>query len=90
MTRAISYHNLLVALDATRSLNNGLPGSLARWIQALDLKTEDRVFHLGCGVGYYTAIMADVVGPDGSVVACVKWIPIWPLAPERTWRLIQM
>ena len=64
------YHNLLVALDATRSLNNGLPGSLARWIQALDLNTGDRVFHLGCGVGYYTAIMAEVVGPDGSVVAC--------------------
>jgi protein-L-isoaspartate(D-aspartate) O-methyltransferase len=64
------YHNLLVALDATRALNNGLPGSLARWIQALVLKMGDRVFHLGCGVGYYTAIMAEVVGPDGSVVAC--------------------
>jgi protein-L-isoaspartate(D-aspartate) O-methyltransferase len=32
------------------------------------LKPGDRVFHLGCGVGYYTAIMAEVVGAGGSVV----------------------
>jgi protein-L-isoaspartate(D-aspartate) O-methyltransferase len=30
----------------------------------------ERVYHLGCGVGYYTAIMAEVVGPKGSVVGC--------------------
>ncbi len=36
---------------------------------ALDLEAGSRVYHLGCGVGYYTAIMAEVVGPDGSVVA---------------------
>ncbi|HXN35426.1 MAG TPA: methyltransferase domain-containing protein, partial [Opitutaceae bacterium] len=29
----------------------------------------DRVFHLGCGLGYYSAIMAEVVGPRGSVIA---------------------
>jgi protein-L-isoaspartate(D-aspartate) O-methyltransferase len=63
------YHNVLIALDASRGINNGEPGSLAQWINALDLKTDERVFHLGCGVGYYTAIMAEVVGPGGSVVA---------------------
>jgi protein-L-isoaspartate(D-aspartate) O-methyltransferase len=63
------YHNVPIALDTTRDLNNGQPGSLARWIDALDLKRGDRVFHLGCGVGYYTAIMAEVVGVGGSVVA---------------------
>lgn len=41
---------------------------LARWINALDLRAGDRAYHLGCGVGYYTAIMAEVVGPGGSVV----------------------
>jgi protein-L-isoaspartate O-methyltransferase len=34
----------------------------------MDLKAGDRVYHLGCGGGYYTAIMAEIVGPGGSVV----------------------
>lgn len=63
------YHNVLIAIDAARYLNNGQPSALARWIEALDLRAGDRVFHLGCGTGYYTAIMADVVGAGGSVVA---------------------
>jgi protein-L-isoaspartate(D-aspartate) O-methyltransferase len=63
------YHNVPVALDAGRDLNNGQPGTLAKWIDALDLKSGDRVFHLGCGVGYYTAIIAEVVGPAGQVLA---------------------
>ena len=32
------YHNVLVALDPARHLNNGQPSALARWIAALDLK----------------------------------------------------
>jgi protein-L-isoaspartate(D-aspartate) O-methyltransferase len=63
------YHDILVAIDARRELNNGQPSALAAWINALDLKAGDRVFHLGCGVGYYTAIVAEVVGSSGSVVA---------------------
>ncbi len=63
------YHNVLVALDPERYLNNGQPSALARWIAALDLKPGNRVYHLGCGVGYYTAIMAEIVGPGGQVVA---------------------
>jgi protein-L-isoaspartate(D-aspartate) O-methyltransferase len=63
------YHNVLIALDTTRRLNNGLPSALAAWINRLNLKFGDRVFHLGCGAGYYTAIMAELVGSEGSVVA---------------------
>jgi protein-L-isoaspartate(D-aspartate) O-methyltransferase len=61
------YHNLVVPLDISRDINNGQPSALGRWINAMDLKPGDRVYHLGCGVGYYTAIMAEVVGPTGSV-----------------------
>src|ERR1039458_10758181 len=43
------YHDVLIALDTTRNLNNGQPSALATWINALNLKTGDRVFHLGCG-----------------------------------------
>jgi protein-L-isoaspartate(D-aspartate) O-methyltransferase len=63
------YRNVLVALDASRMLNNGHPGSLARWLDALDLQPGERVVHLGCGTGYYTAIMAEMVGPHGGVLA---------------------
>jgi protein-L-isoaspartate(D-aspartate) O-methyltransferase len=63
------YHNVLVALDPNRHLNNGQPSALARWIDVLELQPGDRVYHLGCGVGYYTAIMAEVVGAGGRVAA---------------------
>lgn len=63
------YHNVLVALDPDRHLNNGQPSALARWIDALELRPGDRVYHLGCGVGYYTAITAEVVGAGGRVAA---------------------
>jgi protein-L-isoaspartate(D-aspartate) O-methyltransferase len=63
------YHNVLVALDPDRQLNNGQPSALARWIDALELEPGDRLYHLGCGVGYYTAIMAEVVGAGGRVAA---------------------
>lgn len=63
------YHNVLIALDASRGINNGQPSALARWIAALDLDENARVFHIGCGAGYYTAIMAEVAGPAGNVLA---------------------
>src|SRR5260370_28571769 len=58
------YHNVVISLDRAKDINNGQPGSLARWIEALALKPGERVYHLGGGVGYYTAIMAAVVGPQ--------------------------
>ncbi len=63
------YHNVAVAIDATRDLFNGAPSVVARGIDALDLRAGDRVLHVGCGVGYYSAIMARCVGPRGAVVA---------------------
>ena len=63
------YHNVTIALDASRNLCNGQPGSLAAWISALDVRPGNRVYHLGCGVGYFTAIIAEVVGITGQVIA---------------------
>lgn len=63
------YHNVVVVLDAAGDINNGQPSALAHWINGLELQPGNRVYHLGCGVGYYTAIIAEVVGPGGSVVA---------------------
>ena len=62
------YADISVALDAAHNLYNGAPGILGAWIDALDLHEGDRVFHVGGGTGYYTAIIAHVVGPRGRVV----------------------
>lgn len=62
------YDNVLVALDASRQLNNGEPAALLRCLDALDLVPGERFLHVGCGVGYYTAIAARAVAP-GEVVA---------------------
>lgn len=62
------YHNIVIALDKSADINNGQPGALAKWIDGMELKPGERAYHLGCGVGYYTAVMAEVVGPEGSVV----------------------
>jgi protein-L-isoaspartate(D-aspartate) O-methyltransferase len=77
------YHNVVIALDAAHDLNNGQPSSLARWIDALDLKPGDRVYHLGCGVGYYTAIMAEVVGSGGAVVGSEVHSQLAPRARQN-------
>ena len=63
------YDDVLVALDAARMLNNGLPSGVAKWIDAMDLAPGERVVHAGCGTGYYTALIAHVVGSGGRVVA---------------------
>jgi protein-L-isoaspartate(D-aspartate) O-methyltransferase len=62
------YDTVLVALDADRLLNTGEPSGLMRWLDSLDLIPGDRFLHVGCGVGYYTAIIAEAVGPRGSVL----------------------
>src|SRR5260370_10235229 len=64
------YHNVVISLDRAKDINNGQPGSLARWIEALALKPGERVYHLGGGVGYYTAIMAEWVGTQRRVGGC--------------------
>jgi protein-L-isoaspartate(D-aspartate) O-methyltransferase len=63
------YHNIAVAIDPERQLFNGQPGTLGVWLDALDLVAGGRVLHVGCGLGYYTAVMAHSVGPTGRVVA---------------------
>lgn len=63
------YDTVLVALDHTRNLNNGEPAALLSWLDSLDLNRGDSFLHVGCGVGYYTAIAAEAVGSEGRVTA---------------------
>ena len=63
------YHNVLIAIDEQRGLNNGMPSWLAGTMNAANLKAGDQVVHIGAGVGYYSAILAEIVGPTGHVTA---------------------
>jgi protein-L-isoaspartate(D-aspartate) O-methyltransferase len=63
------YHDVLVALDASRGINNGQPSLWAFLIDQLGIATGENVLHLGCGTGYYTAIMAELAGPTGKITA---------------------
>ncbi len=63
------YHNVLVTVDPARHLNNGQPSFLAFLIDALELKAGEHVAHIGCGTGYYSAILAEVVGKKGRVTS---------------------
>jgi protein-L-isoaspartate(D-aspartate) O-methyltransferase len=76
------YQDVLLALQPERGVNNGSPSLHIRMLQALDVKPGQRVVHLGAGAGYYTAILAELVGPQGSVLA-VEVDPELAAAAER-------
>ncbi len=63
------YHNVAIALDPARQLFNGQPGTICRYLDALQIKAGERAFHLGCATGYYTALMARMAGSGGRVFA---------------------
>src|SRR5947209_38811 len=63
------YQNLLFALDDERHVNNGEPCLHGRLLGALNPNRGDVVLHIGSGTGYYTAILAQLVGPSGKVIA---------------------
>jgi protein-L-isoaspartate(D-aspartate) O-methyltransferase len=63
------YHNVAIAIDPPRQLYNGQPGTLGLWMELLGIDAGARVLHVGCGLGYYTAVMAECVGRAGRVVA---------------------
>jgi protein-L-isoaspartate(D-aspartate) O-methyltransferase len=73
------YHDVLIGLDTDRKINNGQPSLHARCIAALDPQPGESVVHVGAGTGYYTAILADLVGPDATVTA----FEIEPALAER-------
>jgi protein-L-isoaspartate(D-aspartate) O-methyltransferase len=63
------YHNVLTPLDPAKDINNGTPGLWAEFIEQLNVRPGERVTHVGAGTGYYTAILAELVGGGGSILA---------------------
>jgi protein-L-isoaspartate(D-aspartate) O-methyltransferase len=63
------YQDSLVPLDRSKGINNGSPSLHARLLHELAVRPGDRVLHVGAGTGYYTAILAELAGPDGRITA---------------------
>lgn len=63
------YTNDVFGLIPERRVNNGQPSLHAALIAAADPRDGEHVVHVGAGVGYYTAIMAHLVGETGRVTA---------------------
>ena len=61
------YQNCLVALNASRGVNNGEPFLHARWIGAAAPSPGETVTHIGVGGGYYTAILSMLIRPGGTL-----------------------
>ncbi|MBM3648752.1 MAG: protein-L-isoaspartate(D-aspartate) O-methyltransferase [Alphaproteobacteria bacterium] len=62
------YQDVLVGLASDRGLNNGQPSLHVRCLAALQPRAGETAVHIGAGTGYYTALLAELVGPTGSVV----------------------
>jgi protein-L-isoaspartate(D-aspartate) O-methyltransferase len=62
-------HDVLVAIDEGRRLNNGQPSLWAALYDRLGLEAGMHVVHVGTGTGYYSAVLAEVVGRRGRVTA---------------------
>ena len=63
------YHSVLVVLDEEKGINIGDPSLWVRLLARADVQPGARVLQVGAGVGYYTAILRELVGPTGHIVA---------------------
>jgi protein-L-isoaspartate(D-aspartate) O-methyltransferase len=61
------YTDDLIGIAPDRRINNGQPSLHAALIARAMPREGDHVVHVGAGVGYYTAILAHLVGPTGHV-----------------------
>lgn len=66
---AVLYQDILVGLMPEKGLNNGEPSLHARCIGAVCPQPGEMVIHIGSGTGYYTAVLAQLVGDSGVVHA---------------------
>jgi protein-L-isoaspartate(D-aspartate) O-methyltransferase len=63
------YQDVLVGIATDRKINNGQPSLHARCLAACSPVAGESVVHIGAGTGYYTAILAALVGSAGQVCA---------------------
>ena len=66
---AAVYHDVLIAYDEQRWLNNGQPSLWAFVFDKLDVAPGERVVHLGLRHGLLHRHPGGAVGPTGTVLA---------------------
>jgi protein-L-isoaspartate(D-aspartate) O-methyltransferase len=64
---AFLYQDILIGLLPDRGINNGEPSLHAQCLVSVQVKPKDRVVHVGVGCGDYTALLAELTGPEGMV-----------------------
>jgi len=72
---ALLYDDIVVALVPHKRINNGQPSLHARCLSAARIQPGERVLHIGCGTGYYSAILSELVGASGAITA-------WDVEPK--------
>jgi protein-L-isoaspartate(D-aspartate) O-methyltransferase len=63
------YTDDLVGIIPAKRVNNGQPSLHAILINSARPQPGEHVVHVGAGVGYYSAILAELVGPGGRISA---------------------
>jgi len=63
------YQDVLIALVPHRGVNNGSPSLHAKMLHDLAVEPGQHIAHIGAGAGYYTAMLAELVGRSGRVTA---------------------
>jgi protein-L-isoaspartate(D-aspartate) O-methyltransferase len=66
---AFLYQDIVVGIVEEGSINNGQPSLHAICIANMNPRGGETVVQIGAGTGYYTAVLANLVGPNGTVVA---------------------
>jgi protein-L-isoaspartate(D-aspartate) O-methyltransferase len=66
---AFLYQDVVVSLGGKGPLNNGQPSLHALCLHALAPQKGETAVHVGAGTGYYTTLLAKLVGDAGKVVA---------------------
>jgi protein-L-isoaspartate(D-aspartate) O-methyltransferase len=66
---ALLYQDVGMGLAPERGITTGLPSLHARCMAACELKPGENVIQVGAGSGYFSAILAELVGESGCVVA---------------------
>lgn len=64
---ALLYQDITVALKEVSRINNGQPSLHALCLGALQIKSGETVVHVGTETGYYTAVIAELIGDSGQV-----------------------
>src|SRR5215510_14322957 len=63
------YQDVVLALAPERGVNNGSPSLHAKMLNDLAVEPGQHVAQIGVGGGYYTAMLAELTGSAGRVVA---------------------